>query len=329
MPICQLSPSQYPAHDAWVKAHPQGTLWQSDAWRRFLEAAGRSVRIYAAMESDRILAGALVSIDRTALGLSVWEVARGPLAAPEASQRDRDELLRCIETDAKQQGAMTLFVAPPEEKSPFAPEGFSPSKRLVHAQATRIVDLAASEEEILAQMKQKGRYNIRVAERAGVEVRESNDLVAYVRLSKQTGKRDGFVPRSLQTYHAFLESLPGSFLLLAYAKESPEPIAGLLGVIWNNMGIYYYGASSHAHRALMAPYALQWAAMRRCKTAGCHAYDLLGIAPEGSPKNHPWNGISDFKERFGGTVVTYPPECQKTLRPFARAAIELKRKIFH
>ncbi len=100
-----------------------------------------------------------------------------------------------------------------------------------------------------------------------------------------------------------------------------------MGAVWGTQGIYYYGASSHEARALMAPYALQWQAMLRCRTAGCRSYDLFGIAPEGAGSRHPWGGVSDFKAKFGGTVITYPPEQQLVFRPVAHAALKMKRKI--
>jgi lipid II:glycine glycyltransferase (peptidoglycan interpeptide bridge formation enzyme) len=100
-----------------------------------------------------------------------------------------------------------------------------------------------------------------------------------------------------------------------------------MGVIWGNTGIYYYGASDYEHRALMAPYLLQWKAMKQCKEAGCTRYDLLGIAPPDAPEDHPWQGISRFKEKFGGEIITYPPERQIILRKLAHAGLRLKRKV--
>ena len=107
-----------------------------------------------------------------------------------------------------------------------------------------------------------------------------------------------------------------------------SPIAGLLGVNWNKAGIYYYGASSYAHRASMAPYALQWETMRFCKANGCETYDLLGVTPSNAPSDHVWSGITNFKEKFGGTLVTYLPEQQIILRPTVNKLLNLKRKLW-
>ncbi len=105
---------------------------------------------------------------------------------------------------------------------------------------------------------------------------------------------------------------------------------------WNKLGIYYYGASSYEHRSLMAPYLLQWKAMEHCKELGCLTYDLLGVAPpenaassqlQAASSPHPWAGITDFKEKFGGELIEYPHEQQIVLRPFALKALTLKRQL--
>jgi len=77
----------------------------------------------------------------------------------------------------------------------------------------------------------------------------------------------------------------------------------------------------------MAPYLLQWEAMKRCKRQGCEKYDLFGIAPPETP-GHPWTSVSQFKEKFGGEVVVYPKEQEIVLRPVIKALLTFKRKIF-
>jgi len=205
-------------------------------------------------------------------------------------------------------------------------------------EATRIIDLTLNEDDLLGQMRPKGRYNIHLAEKHGVHVAPSGDVQAFARLAEETARRDGFRGHSQAFYERFLNYLPGAFLLLAYPPSEPavtpssslrssERIegAGLLGVTWGTTGLYYYGASSDRHRELMAPYLLQWEAMKVCKARGCIAYDLFGIAPAGAI-DHPWAGVSAFKAKFGGEVVTYPPEQEIVLRPGMKALLELKRK---
>ncbi len=237
-------------------------------------------------------------------------------------------MINAIILDAKMSGCLCLYLSP---SSSFPISHFTfpirASARHEQPEATRVVDLTLPEDQLLAQMKPKGRYNISVARKNGVRVEESKDVDAFVHLIRQTAGRDGFTALPDATYRAFSEQLPGSFLLLASMPASGRPVAGLMGVVWNGRSVYYYGASDYAYRPAMAPYLLQWEAMQRCKAKGCASYDLLGIAPPGTDSRHPWAGISGFKEKFGGTVVTYPEEQQIVLRPLAQRLLKMKRRL--
>ena len=342
-------------YDAWVRSHPEGSLWQSLEWKGFQESLGRRTRVYVIEEGGTIVASALVVIDKTSFGLSTWEIPRGPLVGMENGKwkMESDDLLSRIIADARRDRSLAVYISPSRPFSIFNFQ-FSISCRHVHPEATRILDLTLSDEDLLNQMKPKGRYNIRLAEKHGVRVERSDDVDAYAALAEQTARRDGFRGHSKTFYGHFLNDLPGSFLLLAFSTSSEpslpteapalssialakeegakvglpfsSPIAGLLGVIWGSMGIYYYGASGNVQRELMAPYLLQWEAMRLCRSRGCTSYDLFGIAPEGSV-NHPWSGVTDFKAKFGGSVVTYPPEQEAILRPGMKALLGWKRRI--
>ena len=324
----------------WVRTHPDGSLWQSMEWKIYQEGLGREVRIYVALENNQIVTSAFVVIDQTSFGLSTWEIARGPIGVASFELRVSG-FLEKISADAKSQRAISIFLSPPIHIPQLETRN---SKRFVMPEATRLLDLTRSEEDLLAQMKPKGRYNIRLAEKHGVRVELCNDVKSFSVLMNETMQRDGFRSSGGRTYRRFLELLPRSFLLLAYAPSGHEktasegrysrdktemsqtPVAGLLGVIWGAGGIYYYGASSHAQKELMAPYLLQWEAIKHCKAQGCSSYDLFGIAPPDQP-DHPWSGVSDFKAKFGGTVVMYPPEQEITLRPLVKTLLSMKRKI--
>jgi len=367
--------------NAWIRGNPNGNLWQSPEWQKYQEALGRETRIYALMERTKIFASALVVIDKTAFGLSTWDSPRGPIWGLGIRDSDLGHFLETIISDAKMSRCLSLYLSPvtllpatrPTESSGRASCQLTASSRHEQPSATRIIDLTLTEEEILSHMKPKGRYNISVAAKHGIRVQQSKDIPAFMRLLKQTGQRDNFTIHTAQHYEALLKELSGSFLLLAFTTQTPtprpyrssvrigravpsptgggvprrggvgdeKPIAGLLGVIWGSKAYYYYGASDHAERALMAPYALQWAAMRHCKTAGAKTYDLLGIAPPPSPSRsaegaeggvrggevHPWQGVSAFKEKFGGQVVVYPQEQEIVLRPLTNKLLQFKRKL--
>ncbi len=190
--------------------------------------------------------------------------------------------------------------------------------------ATLTIDLTKTEQEILAQMKPKGRYNIKVAAKNGITIRKSEasskehfekDLIAFHGLLKQTAKRDGFRVHPLAYYRTMLESLGSDHAQLFLAEAKGIPVAGLIATYSGKTATYYYGASSYEHRNLMAPYLLQWEVMRDARTRGHTTYDLFGIAPE-SEKAHPWQGVTDYKKKFGGTSIEYIGAWQRVTSPF-------------
>ncbi|MBT4119586.1 MAG: peptidoglycan bridge formation glycyltransferase FemA/FemB family protein [Candidatus Peribacter sp.] len=312
------SPEDLDRYDRWLKSSGLGNLWQSLERKAYLEALGKEVRIYVSEDDTHIHTSALVVTDRTTGGYCTWEIPRGPIG-------DGAKLLEKIIDDAKADKCLALYLSP---SAPLITDwkSLTLSPRHIHCEATRIIDLTQSEEDILSQMKQKGRYNIKVAKKNNITIKESSDIDAFYNLVTKTGKRDGFVHLSKNKYEAFLQCNPGSFLLLAYDKQT-EPIAGVLSVVWGERLIYYYGASNHAERAKMAPYLLQWESMRIGKAKGCTEYDLLGVAPPESSKTHPWAGISSFKEKFGGEVVMYPKEQMIILKPIAYHLLRIKRSL--
>ncbi len=330
---CQLIDTDAPPDIiAFVDAHPQGSLWQSHAWARYQRALGRSVRWAVGYDGARVVAAALV-IEAGAAQRTDWQMPRGPLFAEDLRLPDQSTFLAFLRARAAAARAIALYASPSIDLPALAQEGFRPSGRHEQPEATVLLDLTLTDEALLAQMKPKGRYNIGVAQRHEVWVEQSRNLPAYVRMARETAERDGFRGPLQKQLELFLDALEGSFLLLAYPPSSvvqtrPGPIAGLLGVVWRGTGIYYYGASSNEHRNLMAPYALQWEAMRLCRRLGAQQYDLLGIAPPDAGEGHPWAGVTDFKRKFGGTVITYPPEQRFLLRPVTHAALALKRRFF-
>ena len=358
-PTLLTSPEDLAAYQEYLKIAPGASLWQSLEGKRYQEALGRETRLYGLQETgigkwemgkpNGYSSTALVIIDKTAFSFSTWDIPRGPLGSDQGA---REALLNGIVKDARNEGAMAVYFSPLNSHFPFPNSQYS--HRHEQPEASLILDLTLPEENLLQEMHPKGRYNISVAKKHSVRVEHSQDIDSFYALLKETGGRDAFQIRPKNHYEHFLRDLPGSFLLLAYPPLSAQgtknqqlitknssPIAGLLGVVWEGRGYYYYGASNYASRALMAPYALQWEAIRVCREKGCRTYDLLGISPPevvGAPhassplsmtydtRSHPWEGVTRFKKQFGGRIETYPPEQEIILRPVATQLIALKRK---
>ena len=170
---------------------------------------------------------------------------------------------------------------------------------------TVLLDLGADEEELLGRMKQKTRYNIRLAERKGVCVRPGTpgDFDLLYRMYAETSQRDGFIIRDADYYRFVWETFIASGNAEPLIAEvDGQPVAGLFLFWFSRRAWYLYGMSTPLHREKMPNYLLQWEAIRRAKQAGCTSYDLWGAPDEFNPDDSMW-GVFRFKEGLGGQVV--------------------------
>jgi len=176
---------------------------------------------------------------------------------------------------------------------------------------TACSDLTAGEEALLAQMKQKWRYNVRLAEKRGITVRPGSekDFAAFYALYGETGARDGFLIRPYDYYAAawrtFLRAQgqpgnpAGGVLLLAEHPDDTAPVAGLFLFRYGRRAWYFYGASSERHRRDMPNYLLQWEALRWALAQGCTVYDWWGAPTNPDDPDDPMQGVWQFKQGFG------------------------------
>jgi lipid II:glycine glycyltransferase (peptidoglycan interpeptide bridge formation enzyme) len=167
------------------------------------------------------------------------------------------------------------------------------------------------EDALLAKMKNKWRYNVRLAEKRGVIVRMGgeDDLLTFYSLYEETARRDGFLIRPpayyLATWKTFLraQNMPdnpaGGALLLAEHPDDPQPLAGLFLLRYGATTWYFYGASSERHRRDMPNYLLQWEALRWSIAHGCTTYDWWGAPTNLDDPDDALQGVWRFKQGFG------------------------------
>ena len=200
--------------------------------------------------------------------------------------------------------------AGPDFQSRLLP-GFSPSPHAIQPPRTIRIRLEGSEETLLERMKQKTRYNIRLAEKKGVTVRQSADLAAFQKMMDVTGQRDGFGVHSLDYYRrAYDLFAPRDECVLLQAEYNGMPLAALMAFRHGRRAWYFYGASTEVERGRMPAYLLQWEAMRWARSQGCREYDLWGIPDEEeqvleerfSERSDGLWGVYRFKRGFGGEV---------------------------
>ena len=181
----------------------------------------------------------------------------------------------------------------------------SPLSRQYSPMDTLLLDLRNDEDQIQAEMKPKGRYNIRVAERKGISIRQSQrkeDLKFFYDLSVGMKER-GFTSFGYDHYEKLLEALTQTKnISLFVAKYEKEILSVIMVCFYGKTAIYLHGASSDHRRELMPNHLAQWAAIVEAKKRGCQVYDFWGIAPDDNP-DHSWAGITRFKKSLGGVPV--------------------------
>ena len=305
-----------PLYAVWTDDGKYSILKDTDPW---------------SLDTERCIAAALIlkrQILRNgfAARLSILYAPKGPLL-DWTNESLRSRVLNDLQTFAKKEGAIFLKIDPDvvlgtgipasEEDvidnggqavmSELKRRGWQYSSDQIQFKNTVLIDLTPSEEKLLARMKQKTRYNIRLAEKKGVNLRvcTSNDLTMLYKMYAETSVRDGFVIREEGYYqmvwNLFMNSSEPSCEPLI-AEIDSEPVAAIFVFYFAGRAYYVYGMSRDTHREKMPTYLLQWEAVKRAKAKGCNVYDLWG-APEVFNESDSMWGVYRFKEGLGGKVV--------------------------
>ncbi len=315
----------------WVAAHPTGNLLQTSQWGSLKQGFGWEWDLVTLEDAGTPVAGAIVLYRALPLRIgTIAYVPRGPVVDWDNTAQVQALLARLYKA-ARKRRAWACWLEPEViDNSPAATQlpglGYAPSPRTIQPRSTIVVDLSPSEDAILAAMKSKTRYNIRLAERKGVTVREGglSDIDAFHALMQETGERDAFGIHTLEYYRRALTLYaPEGQVALLLAELDGEPLAGLMVFAVGTKSWYICGASSDRHRNLMPAYAVQWAAMRWAKARGCTTYDLWGIPDEPeetleaqfSDRSDGLWGVYRFKRGFGGQIVRYAGLWERSLNP--------------
>ncbi|RLC83463.1 MAG: methicillin resistance protein [Chloroflexi bacterium] len=319
-PVFSTSPD---AWDRFVVAHPHRHILQTSPWGALKAQFGWAAERVGLARDGEPVAGAQVLYRRLPAGLGhLAYTPKGPLVdwADDENGEQLTALLAILDRAARSRGAIVLTVEPdlPDEsvhRERLRELGFCPSLfGSLQPRRTLIVDISPGEEAILAAMKQKTRYNIRLAARKGVTVREATeaDLPAFHALMAITAARDRFGVHTPAYYEAaYRLFVPRGWARLLLAEVEGKPVAALMIFALPPRAWYFYGASGDVHREKMPTYLLQWEAIRWAKSLGCTTYDLWGVPDEDEAtleaeftrrRDGLW-GVYRFKRGFGGELV--------------------------
>ncbi len=291
----------------WLRRFPDAHILQSPEWGVLKSRFGWKPR-YITQENS----GAMVLFKNLPLGFSAGYIPKGPVG------KHWDTLWSNIDAIARQERTIFLKVEPDlweNEKNAERQSviGFAnmPSDT-IQPRRTMSVSLLGTEDDWLNRMKQKTRYNIRLAERKDVRVDKSNNLSAFSHLMQVTGSRDGFGVHTADYYRLAYElfSKNGHCELLI-ATYGEKILAGLMVFRRGKRAWYLFGGTSNEERNRMPAYLIQWEAMRWAARNGCVEYDLWGVPdfPESELENQfqersdgLW-GVYRFKRGFGGEII--------------------------
>lgn len=311
-----------------MAASPAGHTLQSWAWGALKARTGWETHALALVDGDRIAAAALVLIRPLPRGFGrLAYVPKGPVLDYSNQELVRT-MMAALRAFAGEQRVISLKIEP-EVTAPSAVAGLLCNLRLqpsppVQMRSTIWVDLRPGEDEMLSAMKQKTRYNIRLAAKKGVRVSAGSvdDLNEWYDMYAATSARDGFSIHPQSYYRDVLDTLgPAGEAVLLLARHEGDLLAGIVVFRFGSGAQYMYGASSNEKRNLMAPYLVQWEGMRWARAAGADVYDLWGIPDVLEEQEDLW-GVYRHKRGYGGEIVRYIGAFDLVRAPVQHLALE-------
>jgi lipid II:glycine glycyltransferase (peptidoglycan interpeptide bridge formation enzyme) len=310
MPIVSLTD-----WNQFLSKHPNAHLLQTGEWGELKSAFGwKPVRLVSGAEGVQIL------FRRLPLGFTVGYIPKIPVRLDGFTFSQG--LWSEIDLVCKRNRAIFLKLEPdlwndqkPDALALSEVEGWDVTLRTSHHNIqpprTILVDITDTEEQVLSRMKQKTRYNIRLAEKKKVTVRAWEDIGSFHKMMLLTGGRDGFGVHSREYYQRAYDLLyPKQKGELLVAEYEGKPLAALFVARNGNRAYYLYGASTDEERNRMPTYLLQWEAMKWAKSYDCEEYDLWGV-PDAEEATLEANfetrhdglwGVYRFKRGFGGRL---------------------------
>lgn len=307
----------YPEREIWnnfIAKSPTSPILQSFEWGELKSHFGwQPIRI-AVEDQGQIVAGiSILKREIPYIRRSIFYAPRGPIV--NFSDRKLLEfLLEAVEKEAEKHYAILLKIDPDVSEDQkevldiLHTLGFEKALRQIQPRATILLDLARSLDEIIMSFEEKTRYNIRLAKKKGVIVREDpseKGVNLFYKMYVETAQRDKFLIHPLKYYQAIREVLFEKGLgsnFIAYYNN--KPIASVIIFCFDTRVWYMYGASTSEHRNLMPNHLLHWHVIQWAKERNFKTYDLWGI-PVNPREGHPLWGVYRFKKGFRGKVVKY------------------------
>jgi len=284
---------------------------QSWNWGEFHQSLGRKIFRLGLIQNKEIKGVALL-VKEEAMRGTYLACPGGPLLV-DWRKENLKQIVDEIKKIGHQEKVVFIRVRPSilenqENKELFRILGFRSAPMHMHAETTWQLNLAPSEDELLANMRKTTRYSIRRAARDGVKVIQSKnakDIEILDQLQMEAVKRHKFVPFSKEfmekQFQTFIQDDQTVLFLAEYKKQI---LSAAMIIYYGDMAVYHYAGTSSKFPKIFSSYLLQWEAIKEAKRRGCKIYNFWGIAPADDPR-HRFAGVTVFKRGFGGERVDY------------------------
>ena len=321
----------------FLENHERCNFQQSLEWARVKTSWKREV-ILAEDENKKIIGSLMVWVRKIPIFGNIMYSARGPIC----DIHDMEVLQQLTELAkelAKIYNAIDLRIEPDiksddeDFKNIMLQWGFSIKddaknfrEEIQPRYVFRLDTKGKTEDEIFKAFHQKTRYNVRLATKKGVTIKEGNkeDLKDFHKIMVTTGIRDGFITRPLEYFEKMYDELGPEHMKVLLAYYEGKPIAGVIPIMYGNKTGYLYGASSNEHRNLMPNYLLQWEMIKIALSRKSDIYDLRGVP--GIADNS--NGLYRMKKGFGAEYTEFVGEVYMPYKPMMYNLYKVSEKVF-
>lgn len=284
-----------------------GHVMQSYEWGEFRSAMGIKVIRMGVFDDKKLVSGFTLTIHNIPkVNYTVGYLPKGNLP--------NEFIIENLKKIGEENSCLFIKLEPNVETSEekikaLESLGLTLSKKPLFTKYTFQLDLSKSEDDLMRQMKEKTRYNVRLAERKGVIVKQEDNEQSfgdYLSLMRETTLRNNFFAHDEQYHRKMWEIMKGSGVAkLLIARYQGVALAAWVLFIFDNVLYYPYGASSSEYRELMASNLIMWEAIRYGKKMGCGKFDMWGcLGPNPNPKDD-WYGFHRFKEGYSPRLVEF------------------------
>lgn len=296
-----LDKTEYPQWNQLVQTLAWGCFMQSSTWADFKELERYKTFRYGLFSGDKLVGGCIFYYYPYTSEARLLLAPGGPILPADLLSQGLKLFVKEVERLAASLKIIGLRIEPLWSQKPLDFSEFVRAPIDLIPSETLLIDLQPSLDEIFAAMKPKGRYNIRLSQKYGVETEFTTNPQAiplFYEVFSKTVQRQQFFS---EPYSFFINMnqtlLAADKAEIGFAKWQGETLAAIVVVYFGERATFLYGGRRSAHSQVMAPYGLHWTAMQRAKNKGCKFYDFYGFTNNPS---HPYTKFSRFKSQFGG-----------------------------